>query len=98
MTDHHPNNHQPNNKNTPPQEGRSVSPTASIAKVALYTSVTIVIAFVLVSLFSSIGFNIIVITLNLSTPIQWTTLYILPWIFLYYFIQFVRAFVKGKQG
>lgn len=24
MTDHQPNNHQPNNKNTPPQEGRSV--------------------------------------------------------------------------
>ena len=85
-----------NNKNTPPQEGPSKSPTASIAKVSLYTGITIVIAFVLVSLLSALGFNIFVITLNLSTAIQWTTSYILPWIFLYYFIQFVRAFVKGK--
>lgn len=93
MTDNHPNN-----KNTPPQEGPSVSATESIAKVSLYTGVTIVIAFMLVSLFNAVGFNMFVTTLSLSNSIEWTTSNILPWIFLYYFIQFVRAFVKGKQG
>ncbi|MBD7969093.1 hypothetical protein [Paenibacillus gallinarum] len=109
MTDH-----QPNNKNTPPQEGpsddvdmdelernqstSSSQPYYTYFKQMLYIGVAIIIAFVLVSLLSAIGFNVFVITLNLSTAIQWTTSYILPWIFLYYFIQFVRAFVKGKQG
>lgn len=87
------NNHHQHTKNTPPQEGPSDN---VIIKKILYIGVSIVIAFVLVSLLSAIGFNVFAITLNLSTPIEWTTLYILPWIFLYYFIQFVRAFVKGK--
>lgn len=109
MTDHHLNN-----KNTPPQEGCSnetvmdnlernqssatFQPYSAYFKKILYIGVAIVIAFLLVSLLSALGFNIFVITLNLSLPMEWTTQNILPWIFLYYFIQFVRAFVKGKQG
>lgn len=110
MTD----NHHPNNINTPPQEGpsnetvidslernqstSSFQPYSAYFKKILYIGAAIVIAFLLVSLLSALGFNIFVITLNLSLPIEWTTQNILPWIFLYYFIQFVRAFVKGKQG
>lgn len=105
MTDH-----QPNNKNTPPQEGpsddvimndleqdQSYAPhpiSKKTTKLLFYSVFGFVFLFVLVMT----GVNTGSLGLFVIHLIEWTTLYILPWIFLYYFIQFVRAFVKEKQG
>ncbi|WP_160032620.1 hypothetical protein [Paenibacillus sp. An7] len=105
MTDH-----QPNNKNTPPQEGRSIIPVMdNLERNQSYASQPIskkankllfysVLGFVFLFVLIMTGMNTGSLGLFVIHIIEWTTLYILPWIFLYYFIQFVRAFVKGKQG
>ena len=103
MTDHHPNN-----KNTPPQEGPSTEPVMDklernqsyaphpISKIANKLLFYSVLGFVFLFVLVMTGINTGSLGLFVIHLIQWTTLYILPWIFLYYFIQFVRAFVKGK--
>lgn len=87
MTD----NHEQHDKKASPLEGPS---NKKASKLLFYSVFGFVFLFVLVMT----GVNTGSLGLFVIHFIEWTTLYILPWIFLYYFIQFVRAFIKGKQG
>lgn len=44
------------------------------------------------------GINLGVAIVVMMSYIEWLTKYILPWIFLYYFIKLARAYIKSKQG
>ncbi|GEL78372.1 hypothetical protein TMU01_26070 [Tenuibacillus multivorans] len=53
-------------------------------KYALYGTIGLVIIFIVLNLLNYDGFNIIIVSF------EWVTRYILPWIALYWFIQFVK--------
>ncbi len=54
-------------------------------KYSLYGTIGLVVIFIVLNLLNYDGFNIII------GFFEWITRYILPWIALYWFIQFVKS-------
>lgn len=74
--------------------------TGLISNLLAKNSFYIVMIFILLFIASAgiAGISIAVILTILMNCIEWLTKYILPWIFLFYFIKLVRSYTKSKQG
>lgn len=49
-------------------------------------------------LMSSLGISIAAVLTIFMICIEWLTKFILPWIFLFYFIKLVHSYTRSKQG
>ncbi|MFD2703368.1 hypothetical protein ACFSVM_23315 [Paenibacillus shunpengii] len=86
-----------NPQNSPDEKHTS---TGLLSKNSFYM-VMIVILLVILTIsiiMSSLGINIAVTLSILMSCVEWMTKFILPWIFLFYFIKLVHSYTRSKQG
>lgn len=63
-----------------------------------YSTYFVAIVMLVVILFVGIGISINVVINAGMSCIEWLTKFILPWIFLFYFIKLVHSYTRSKQG
>ncbi|MCM3785512.1 hypothetical protein M3231_21300 [Neobacillus mesonae] len=72
------------------------SKTDLFARNSFYFCMIVILLVILIAGVSGINLGVAIVVM--MSYIEWLTKYILPWIFLYYFIKLARAYIKSKQG
>lgn len=74
--------------------------TGLLYKNSFYVVMIVVLLFILTAgiITSSQGISIAAVLTIFMICIEWLTKYILPWIFLFYFIKLVHSYTRSKQG
>ncbi|MEK5059693.1 hypothetical protein BK126_20330 [Paenibacillus sp. FSL H7-0326] len=89
-----------NNNSEEHSVNRKHTSTDLLSKNSFYI-VMIVILLVILTIsiiMSSLGISIAVTLSILMSCVEWMTKFILPWIFLFYFIKLVHSYTRSKQG